>query len=119
MLTSDEISQMRSVQEKAMPDTVYVQRLTRVDDGAGGWSEVWQTVATVKGRVAPRATARAEGTLGSAVTPVVEYIVTLPAGTEVYENDRLQIDGVQYEITSNMTRSQATAVRLLCERIGG
>lgn len=99
-----------------MTETVYIQRLTRTDDGAGGWSEAWQTVATTKGRIASQGRA-GETVQGGALTAQGEYIITLPHDTDLRQDDRLQINGVQYEVKAIFERSEKTALRVLASKV--
>jgi len=116
-LSEREIVSIRETQKLHMPDTVYIQRLTRTGDGAGGWTEVWQTVATTKGRLAPSQRQAGEVVQGGAITAYGEYIVTLPADTELRQDDRLQIAGTQYEVKSILERSEKTALRVLAKKV--
>ncbi|MEM4406542.1 MAG: phage head closure protein [Candidatus Methanomethylicaceae archaeon] len=108
---------MRETQSKHLPETVYVQKLTRVSDSSGGWSEVWQTAFTTKGRISPGQKSQGTAVLGGAVAEVGEYLVTLPHDVEVDSLDRLQIRGTQYEIKAVLDRSEKTALRVLVEKV--
>jgi len=116
-MNSRELSEMRAEQEKQMPEVVYIQRLTRTPDGAGGWTETWQTVAMTKGRIAPSQRGAGEEVRAGAVTAYGEYIVTLPHDTELRQDDRLQINGVQYEVKAIFERSEKTALRVLVSKV--
>jgi head-tail adaptor len=116
-MTSD-LKKMRADQEKMMVETVYVQSRTRTSDNAGGYTEVFNTVATVKGRIASASQTGNEGIIGGKVTPQAEYIVTLPWNTVVNESNRLQISGTQYEVVEVKECSEKTALRVLCNKIG-
>jgi SPP1 family predicted phage head-tail adaptor len=112
---SGDLEKIRAEQAKLMTETVYVQHLTRVSDGAGGWTEVWQTVATTKGRIATQG--GGETKRGGAVTADVSLIVTVPHDTDLRQDDRLQIGGKQYEIESIFERSEKTALRVVVKRL--
>ena len=116
-MNSRELSEMRAEQEKQMPEVVYIQRLTRTPDGAGGWTETWQTVAMTKGRIAPSQRGAGEEVRAGAVTAYGEYIVTLPHDTELRQDDRLQINGTQYEVGAILNRSEKTALRVLVSKL--
>ena len=100
-----------------MPDTVYIQRLTRASDGAGGWTEAWQTVAETKGRIAPSQRGAGETVQGGAITAYGEYIITLPHDADIGQDDRLQISGTQYEVKAILERSEKTALRVLVSKV--
>jgi len=108
---SGDLQKIRAEQAKLMPETVYVQSLTRVSDGAGGWTETWQTVATTKGRISTQG--GGETKRGGAVTAEVSIVVTLPHDTDLRQEDRLQIGGKQYEIENIFERSEKTALRVV------
>lgn len=112
-----DLTKMQAEQEKQMPETVYVQRLTRVSDGAGGWSEVWNTVATTKGRIGLANWQPNEAEIAGRVQNRQKYVVTLPADTELTEQDRLQINGRQFEIIGIARRSEMTALRVTCVEV--
>ncbi|MEZ0396830.1 MAG: phage head closure protein [Anaerolineales bacterium] len=116
MTSTSDLSKIRAEQNKLLTETVYIQRLTRTSDGAGGWSEVWQTVATTKGRIAPSQRG-GENVQGGAITAYGEYIVTLPHDTELQQDDRLQVNGTQYELEAIMERSEKTALRVLVKKV--
>ncbi len=117
MLTERELEQMRTQQDKALPETVYIQRLTRVMNDTGGWSETWATVATVKGRIGPSGKEAEEREIAGRLGVTQAYTATRPAGTERDESDRLQIDGRQFEVKGVIRRSQATALRVVCVEV--
>ncbi|GMV06722.1 MAG: hypothetical protein AMXMBFR53_29970 [Gemmatimonadota bacterium] len=73
-------------------EVVELQRVTRVSDGQGGWTEAWTTYATVWARVAPmRATERLTGMQPDARA---YYSVTIRAHRGLRAPDRL-LWGVQ------------------------
>ena len=117
MLSIDEIARMKTVQEDHLPDLVSVLRSKRISDGAGGWNEAWGTASTVSGRIAPADWRPQEPNLAGRLTATQRYVITLPVGTDVVETDRLQIAGRQFGIISVQRRSQATALRLICEEV--
>ncbi len=115
MTSTSDLDKIKAEQEKLMPETVYVQRLTRTSDGAGGWSESWQTIATTKGRIAAKS--GDENELGGKTTAITTYLITLPSDTELTNTDRLQINGQQYQITTILDRSEKTALQVICEKL--
>jgi len=115
MTSTSDLDKIKAEQEKLMPETVYVQRLTRTSDGAGGWSESWQTIATTKGRIAAKS--GDENELGGKTTAITTYLITLPSDTELTNTDRLQINGQQYQIITPLDRSEKTALQVICEKL--
>ena len=117
MTSTSDLDKIKAEQEKLMPETVYVQRLTRTSDGAGGWSESWQTIATTKGRIAAKS--GDENELGGKTTAITTYLITLPSNIEfeLTNTDRLQINGQQYQIVAPLNRSEKTALQVICEKL--
>lgn len=112
-----DLTKMRQTQEEQMPETVYVQSLTRSSDSAGGWSESWSTSATTKGRIGVSDWQPSEAEIAGRVQNRQKYVITLPAGTTLTEQDRLQINGRQFEIIGIAQRSEATALRVTCVEV--
>lgn len=108
---------MRKTQRDSMTETVYVQRLMATPDGAGGWTHVWNTVATVKGRVGKPESAveySAEGIRAGEIAGMRRYVITLPYDTDVTESDMLQVAMRQFEVVSISRPSSPTALRVYC-----
>lgn len=115
LLTDQDVAAMKTAQESNLPETVYIQRLTRISDEAGGWDESWQTVATTNGRVGEPSGRELE--LAGAIGTIYAHIVTLPSDTELLETDQLQINATQYRINVILRRSQKTALRILVTEV--
>jgi len=115
MLTASELSDMRSVQNQALPGTAIVERYTLVSDGMMGQTESWSAVATVNVRLYPYSSrANSEGLAGDQIIAQTRWYVTLPYGTDVDEKDRLSIAGNIYDVVEvNTAEMYQTAVR--CE----
>jgi len=112
-----DLTKMQQTQEAYMSETVYIQSRTRTSDGAGGWSESWSTLATTRGRIGLLSWQPSEEEIAGRVQNRQKYIVTLPAGTELTEQNRLQINGRQFEIVGIARRSEATAIRVTCVEV--
>jgi SPP1 family predicted phage head-tail adaptor len=98
MLTDLQLAEMRATVNDALPDTCLVQRRTIVNDGGGGQTETWADHATVACRIAP--VGGGEGRVaGGRVEDETTHVVTMPAGTDVTEADRLVISSRTYEVT--------------------
>lgn len=117
MSETNDLKRMRTDQEKLMTETVYVQRLSKTSDGAGGYTETWSTVATTKGRIAPSTQSGSEELIGGKISPTAEYVITLPWNADVRHSDQLQITGIQYDVVKVEERTRKTALRVLCNRV--
>lgn len=115
-MTSTDLAKIRAEQNKLLPDTVYIQRVVRTSDGAGGWSEAWQTAVITQGRMVPGQRA-GETVQGGMIAAYGEYVVTLPHDTGLQQDDRLQISGTQYEVKAILDRSEKTALRVLVSKV--
>jgi SPP1 family predicted phage head-tail adaptor len=114
-LTDAELTAMRDVQGSHLPEIIYIQSLTKTSNGAGGWTEVWNTSATANGRIS--ATSGKELLLAGKVTSSAMYTVTLSDDTALTTKNRLQINGEQYQVVSLLNRSEQTALRVICEKL--
>jgi hypothetical protein len=110
-----ELEKMQADQEETMSETVYVQRLTRTQDGGGGWSDVLSTVETTKGRIGNKSFSKGE--FGGQETPFQVYVITLPWDTELQEGDQLQINGVNYAIQVQLSHTEQAALQVECVRV--
>jgi hypothetical protein len=98
MLTDAELVGMRATMSEALPDTCTIQRKTIASDGGGGTSATWAThVADVACRLSPVAGGET-GTAGGRIADEATAVVTVSAGIDVVEGDRLVIDGQTFDI---------------------
>lgn len=79
----------------ARPDSCAIKRLTTSRDAGGAPTSTRTTVATVSCRVEMRDRLSAEGIVGGRLTPVTEYLIALPYGTVVQEDDILTVNSAQ------------------------
>ena len=99
MLTAAQVASMRATQKRALPQTCTIQRLTSVSDGGGGRTESWADIADgVPCRVAPVAGGET-GTSGDRIVDESTHVITLPAGEDVTEADRIVVDDQTYNVT--------------------
>ena len=111
MLSSDQLTAMKAVQNSNLPETAYIQALTKTSDGEGGYTEAWNTVTTTTARIGePKGELEREiaGRIGAGVT----YVITLPSETVLDLTDQIQINGVNYKVHwTNKNKSSKTALR--------
>lgn len=109
---------IRKVLDASLTETATVQRVTRTGDGMGGFSESWATVATVSARVAPLGNSPQERVIAERLTGVTLWTVTLPAGTDVTDADRIGISGRTFEVTGMLgPQSLEAARRAVCKEV--
>jgi hypothetical protein len=98
--TADELARMRATAQSSMFDSCAVTRLTQASDGAGGQTETWATVATVACRVTPQVIRGRDLDIAERIAMSQQFIITVPAGTNVLVSDRIVSGGVTYEVVS-------------------
>lgn len=88
---------MRECLVASYPDVVAVRVGTPANDGRGGRTLNWSTVATYSGRLIRGAAARekAEGAIPVSET---QWRVLLPHDAEVAPSNRLRINGTDYDV---------------------
>jgi head-tail adaptor len=106
---------MRSVQQRAMPGTVVIERCSLTPDAMGGMEETWAAVGTVAGRVYPQdVRSMAEPIAAAQISEKSRWFASLPVGTDVLASDRLLYAGRTWEVARvNNDEMWQTAVR--CE----
>jgi len=116
-IPASELIAMREAVEAILPDTCTIKRCSRTADGAGGFTEAWSDVATVKGRLAPAGARPDERAVADRLGVLVEWALTLPALTDVGPGDRVSIGGRTLEVVWVFTRSTEVARRVLCREV--
>lgn len=122
MWTASELEIAQAEIADLLPQTATIQRRTLTDDTAGGKVAAYADVSAVACRLAfagskdePTQTDRAEA---GRIVAQVQYVITLPALTEIEATDRLVIDGATYELLSPVTvRFDEVSKRLLARKL--
>lgn len=108
LLSSAQITSMRTTADLALPDTVVISRRTTASDGAGGWTETWATSATVAGRLMPKyQISGTEGQAAGQVQAEATWALTLPAGTDLRAGDRVVVAGRTFEVQALLSAGVA------------
>lgn len=101
MLTDSEVAAMRSTADMALPDTIIIGGPTVVSDGRGGGTTTFVASGTVDCRIVPvSSSGDGESVEGGRVHPDTEYVVTLPAGTDITSDDRLTFGSQTFTVTA-------------------
>lgn len=120
MISAADLASMRTSLTESMPDSCQVRRNAPTPDGAGGQIDAESTVATVACRISPlsRSDRLAELEIADRLTAVASWLITLPAGTDVTEKDRI-LSGVRtFEVASVLgPRTWELAVRLVGQEV--
>ncbi len=111
-LSSADLDSIRATAETALPDTVTIERVNEVPDGAGGRTQDWQPVYV---DIPARLSEKAGGIPGQRQEAGTEsgWTLTLSTAWTVSEKDRVRTaDGRTFEIVFvNQGRSYATTRR--------
>lgn len=114
MLTTAELTAMRTVQQQTMVETVVITRRTLTTDSLGGFTDSWSTAATTVGRLAP--VGAREATLAGQQRIVANWKITLPASADVRNEDRLTIGSRVFEVVGIQgAETRETARVCLCQ----
>lgn len=119
LLDASQIAELRSVAELALPDRATIQRRAEVSDGGGGTTTSWSThAAEVPCRLSPVGGGEI-GTIGGRISDEATSLVTMAAGQDVVESDRLVIGDTTYDVQLVRRRgSWAITTRVECKEAG-
>lgn len=98
-LTAADLARMRAAAGLFLPETATVLTHGQASDGGGGRSSTYTPSVTVPARLA-HAGGGETGTQGDRISDETTHIITLPAGTQVTESDRIRIGTTDYDITA-------------------
>lgn len=104
----------------AMTDLVTVRRRTLASDSQGGSTETWSTQAIRPGRLEARNRTGPEDDVDGRTTSLTQWRVLCEYGADLLPRDRVQVGGVEYEVTAVTTGTEYLAVeadlrRLACD----
>ncbi len=117
MLSATEIADIREAIEASLPETVEVQRASRVADGAGGQTVTWSPAGTYPGRLAP-AGGEDEREFAGRVAGRSLWRITLPALADARLADRVAVGGRTFEVLGVRARSFEVCRVCLAVEIG-
>lgn len=117
LLNAEQIGKMRKTQDLNLPETAYIQQLTKTSDGEGGYTETWTTTATVNARIGePKG--EYEKAQAARITVDVVNVITMPAATALLDTDQVQINGINYRVHwTNRDKSHITALRAIVSKV--
>lgn len=118
MISLAELQALQAVATSALDVSITIQRATPTSDGAGGQSLTWNTVATVNGNLA-QPSGQLMQNYDFLIGTTSTWMVRMPVGTNVKENDRLQVSGGQTLKVQVILQPQSyqTALRLLAAEV--
>ena len=91
---------MRTIVEGSLPGTAVISTRAFVSDGGGGGIDTWTVSGTVSCRLDPMTGSSfgRESVIADRLSADANWIVTLPAETEIDTNCRVSIEGEDYEV---------------------
>lgn len=119
MLTTAEVTAMRSVQAQALPETGVITRLTRTSDGMGGFTEAWTASGTADCRIAP--SGGNETTVAGKLSSVGTWTLTFANGVDVRAEDRVMVGtqtfAVETTAAGSVDGTWQTAMRVVATEV--
>ena len=98
-LTASDLKWMHAEVDNLMPDTCNILSVTRTGDSQGGFTQSWGTAsANVSCRI--DSVTAAERVAVGAIQPFHSYWLTVPQGTTITTENKVEIDSTKYAITS-------------------
>ena len=117
MLSAAQLAAAQATAQRALDQSITIQRATKTPDGAGGSSLVWNTIATVNGNLA-QPSGQLMQNYDYLIGTTSTWMVRVPVGTNVLENDRLQVGGQTLRVQVLLQpQSYQTALRLLAAEV--
>lgn len=113
VLSASQIAAMEATAGSALPDTCMVLRPTDVPNDMGGQTRTWGTaVASVACRIRPGGLAPDEARRREGVVALGDWVITMPAGTDVQKTDRVVSGSRTFEVTQGSPPSWEIATRV-------
>lgn len=101
MLSDNDLAGLRTAFDDLLGETCVITRATNVSDGQGGSTATWAAVGTALCTLSPLNRTSGDGfTVADQIKEVADYVVTLPAETDVTTKDRLTIGARTYEVSA-------------------
>ena len=113
-ISTSDLAGIQATVTSLLPDLAQIQRATLASDGAGGQTGTPTTIATVPCMVNDRRETASETVAGERVSSTVEWVITLPAGTDVTARDRIIVGTRTFQVTGVLAASYETDRRVVC-----
>lgn len=121
-LTAGELAGLRADIESTFTELAEVQRKTDVSNGRGGHTATWSIQEVVPCRRPLPQNLRApssEGVLAGQMQSVIEWIIAVPAGTDVRAADRIVIGTRTFEVNNVIESSTEIARYVVATEFAG
>ena len=101
MLSTGDLQGMRATLEQSLPGTAVIQTLSLTPDGMGGGTSTWTAAGTVDCRLTRLSSVRGdEAEHGDRIAPEADWMLTLPAETQITTEDRVVVGGVTFTVSA-------------------
>ncbi len=100
LLSSCELSSIRTARNAFLPDTAVIYRYALTPDGMGGQSEAWTPAGTVSCYLWSRPVVDTETVTGGQVASRTRWYVELPYSTDVLAQDWIEINSRTFQVTT-------------------
>lgn len=120
MLSERELCANREQAEASMTDDCTVRRPTEARGTAGGVTQTWADVATLKCRVrsgSGTGTGAREQLLAGRLTPIAVFTVFVPAGSDLQTKDRIEWNGRTLEVHGVIANTNAPSLACVCTEV--
>jgi hypothetical protein len=116
-LSTAEMADFRGVSDSALPGTCVIYGISHASDGMGGGTAAFTAAGTVTCRIAPGGLSPSERVFGEQVTPIGDYVATMPAGTIVPHSGRIVSGGRTFEVLDAKHRDEEIALRVALREV--
>lgn len=116
MLTTAEITSMRSTAESNLREVCTIQSGSSVSDGGGGFAVTPYTAGSCMSSLDSMGSNQ-EREVASRMGLVSPVVVVVPVSAAITASNKLVIGGHTYEVNALLIRSVETTRRLLCTEI--
>lgn len=118
MLSATELAGMRADFERALPDSVSIERNTPTVSAMGEAVASWAAVATPSGRLAPAGNQSVERAFAEKFGAEVTWRLTLPRSADVTAKDRVVVGGRTLEVVAVLDgHAWELTKRLVCVEV--
>lgn len=101
-LTADELAEARATLLESLPDLATIKHRVSVPSGGGGQVWTFPDALVVACRLSPIAGGEETGTVQSGpkrISDETTHMLTIPHGTPIAHEDRVDVDGELFEVT--------------------
>lgn len=118
-VNASELERLRTDFTAWFVEECLINRPALTSDGRGGQTETVSVAENVPcRRTAPNIGPAGEMTVGGGMQSIIQWVISLPAETDVRPNDRLVIGERTYEVNADLDRTTEIARYVLATEVG-